>query len=59
VTHPVKVTALGGRLRYDDDQETPDTLDVAYDFGGRTILWAGLSWSSRSREYRPGWEPVV
>jgi predicted dehydrogenase len=53
VTHPVKVTALGGRLRYNDDQETPDTLDVAYDFGGRTILWEGLSWSSRSRDRIP------
>lgn len=50
VDHPVRVTALGGRFRFDDDQETPDTLDVTYDFGGRTILWEGLSWSARGRD---------
>jgi predicted dehydrogenase len=50
VDHPVRVTAVGGRLRFDDDQETPDTLDAIFDFGGSTILWEGLSWSSRGRD---------
>ena len=49
VDYPVQVTAMGGRFRYDDDQETPDTLDAVFDFGGRTILWETTSWTSRGR----------
>ena len=49
VDYPERVTATGGRFRYDDDQETPDTLDAVFDFGGRTILWESVSWSSRGR----------
>jgi predicted dehydrogenase len=53
VDYPVRVTAMGGRLRYDDDQETPDTLNAVFDFGGKTILWEGTSWSSRGRDGLP------
>ena len=56
VDYPRRVMAMGGRLRYDDDQETPDTLNVIYDFGGPTILWEGESWSSRGRD---GWPTGV
>jgi predicted dehydrogenase len=50
VDYPTRVTALGGRLRYDDDQQTPDTLDAVFDFEGRTIAWELQSWSSRGRD---------
>ncbi|HDP34145.1 MAG TPA: Gfo/Idh/MocA family oxidoreductase, partial [Candidatus Hydrogenedentes bacterium] len=44
VDYPVKVCSAGGRYRYDDDQETPDTHTVTYDFSdGKTITWEGLS----------------
>jgi predicted dehydrogenase len=44
VDYPVRVTSAGGRYRYDDDQETPDTNIVTLDFAGRTsITWEGLS----------------
>jgi predicted dehydrogenase len=44
VDYPSRVTAAGGRYRYADDQETPDTHSVSYDFGGaKTITWEGLS----------------
>lgn len=49
VDYPVHVNATGGRFRYDDDQETPDTLDAVFDFGGRTIHWETTSWTSRGR----------
>lgn len=42
--YPSQVTSAGGRYRYKDDQETPDTHIVNFDFpGGRTITWEGFS----------------
>ncbi len=32
VKYPVKVSAIGGHFMFDDDQETPNTLNVAYEF---------------------------
>jgi predicted dehydrogenase len=46
VDFPTKVTAAGSKLRYDDDQETPDTYTVAWDFGDRTMVWESVSWST-------------
>ena len=46
VDFPTRVTSGGGKYRHDDDQETPDTHLVTYDFGEKTIGWEGLSWSS-------------
>jgi hypothetical protein len=38
------VASTGGRYRFQDDQETPDTNVVTYDFPGRkSIRWEGLS----------------
>ena len=44
VDFPIRVTSAGGRYRFDDDQETPDTHAVAFEFPGRqAITWEGLS----------------
>ncbi len=44
VGHPVRVDSTGGRYRYEDDQETPDTQVATFSFEGRrTITWQGLS----------------
>ena len=44
VEFPVHVTSAGGRYHYEDDQETPDTQIVSFDFGDRkTITWEGFS----------------
>lgn len=46
VDYPIRVTSSGGRYRWDDDQETPDTHSVAFEFAGqRQITWTGLSCS--------------
>jgi predicted dehydrogenase len=51
VDYPIRVTSGGGKYRHDDQQETPDTHMVTYNFPGKkTILWEGLSWSP----YSPG-----
>jgi predicted dehydrogenase len=44
VDYPTSVTSSGGRYRYEDDQETPDTHTVCFEFEGRRqISWQGLS----------------
>ncbi|HEY2411846.1 MAG TPA: Gfo/Idh/MocA family oxidoreductase [Pirellulaceae bacterium] len=46
VDYPTRVVATGGKFRYDDDEETPDTCNIVADFeGGRTLVWEGVSWS--------------
>ncbi|MCI0333069.1 MAG: Gfo/Idh/MocA family oxidoreductase [Planctomycetes bacterium] len=48
VDYPSKVTAWGAKLRFDDDQETPDTCTVIYDCDGRLLVWEGISWTRRN-----------
>ena len=44
VDFPTQVTSSGGRYHWDDDQETPDTHTVSYEFGGKCqITWQGTS----------------
>jgi predicted dehydrogenase len=44
VDYPTHVSSSGGRYRYEDDQETPDTHVVCYEFDGRkAITWEGRS----------------
>lgn len=44
VNYPVRVTSSGGRYHFKDDQETPDTHTVCFEFlGGKQIVWEGLS----------------
>ena len=38
------MTSTGGRYCFDDDQQTPDTHTVGFEFAGKkTITWEGLS----------------
>ncbi len=46
VDFPIEVTSGGGKYRHDDDQETPDTHLVTFNFPQKkTVSWEGLSWS--------------
>lgn len=44
VDYPTRVISSGGRYVFDDDQETPDTHTVGFEFeGGAMITWEGHS----------------
>ncbi len=44
VSYPVRVSSNGGRYRYKDDWETPDTQVINLDFeGGISMTWEGRS----------------
>lgn len=44
VDYPIRVASTGGRYFWRDDQETPDTHILTFEFErGQTIAWEGLS----------------
>lgn len=47
VTYPNKVVCGGGRYFFQDDQQTPDTQLVTFDFGDRAIHWEHRTWNQR------------
>lgn len=48
VDYPTRTVSSGQRFRYADDQETPDTHVVSYEFGNQgQITWQGLSHNKR------------
>ncbi len=51
VEYPVKVSSNGGRYRYQDDWETPDTQVINLDFKeGVTMTWEGRSCNGKQIE---------
>jgi predicted dehydrogenase len=51
VDFPIKVSSNGGRYRYKDDWETPDTQVINMDFnGGVSMSWEGISCNGKSTE---------
>lgn len=51
VDYPTKVSSNGGRYRYDDDWETPDTQSINLEFDNNTLMsWEGRSCNGRSVE---------
>jgi predicted dehydrogenase len=52
VDYPIRVTSCGGRYCFDDDQETPDTHTVCFEFEGeKMISWQGHSCNSFGRDF--------
>ena len=47
---PVRVTSGGGKLFYDDDQQTPDTLVTTFDFPETCVIWEHRIWSKTGFE---------
>ena len=50
VDYPERIVCGGGRFHFDDDQETPDTQVVTYNFGDKAINWEHRTWSKRGFE---------
>jgi predicted dehydrogenase len=51
VEYPTKVTSSGGRYRYKDDWETPDTQVINLEFANNTgMTWEGRSCNGRTVE---------
>jgi predicted dehydrogenase len=51
VTYPKRVTSSGGRYRYQDDWETPDTQVINLEFDNNTLItWEGRSCNGRHVE---------
>lgn len=52
VDFPERVSAVGGKFSFDDDQETPDMLAVQYAFAKKSILWEHRLFSSHGIDGR-------
>ena len=51
VTYPTNVTSSGGRYRYKDDWQTPDTQVISLEFPNNTAMtWEGRSCNGRTVE---------
>ena len=51
VDYPTRVTSAGGRYRYQDDWQTPDTQVITLEFQNNTsVLWEGRSCNGRPVE---------
>ncbi|MGF1559371.1 MAG: Gfo/Idh/MocA family protein [Flavobacteriaceae bacterium] len=51
VDYPIRVSSNGGRYRYQDDWETPDTQVINLDFdNGMTMSWEGRSCNGKGIE---------
>jgi predicted dehydrogenase len=49
--YPVKVTSSGGRFRYKDDWQTPDTQVLTFDFDdNKSMVWEGRSCNNLNEE---------
>ncbi len=54
VKYPVRVTSSGGRYHFDDDQETPDSNIVNFEFADeKLICWEGLSCNPTPNKSQP------
>jgi predicted dehydrogenase len=51
VDYPSRVTSAGGRYRYQDDWETPDTQVIDLEFANNTLIsWEGRSCNGKNTE---------
>lgn len=52
VGYPVSVTSGGGKYFFDDDQETPDTQIVTFEYPNLSLVWEHRTWTNFGFEGR-------
>jgi predicted dehydrogenase len=50
VDRPTKISGMGRKLFFDDDQQTPDTMNINYDFGGKVLMFEMRIWNPYGME---------
>lgn len=43
--YPKSAKGMGGKIFFDDDQQTPDTMNVTFDYGGKALIWEMRIWN--------------
>ncbi|MBL8238049.1 MAG: Gfo/Idh/MocA family oxidoreductase [Bryobacterales bacterium] len=41
---PKQVSGSGAKYYFDDDQQTPDTMNITFDYGGKGLIWEMRIW---------------
>ncbi len=41
---PRRVSGSGAKYYFDDDQQTPDTMNMSFDYGGKGLVWEMRIW---------------
>jgi predicted dehydrogenase len=44
VDHPRRVAGMGAKYYFKDDQQTPDTMNISFDYGDRGLIWEMRIW---------------
>ncbi|MBL8212092.1 MAG: Gfo/Idh/MocA family oxidoreductase [Bryobacterales bacterium] len=50
VTLPDRITGMGRKMYFDDDQQTPDTMNLTYEFGDKLISFEQRLWNPYGQE---------
>ena len=50
VSYPARVSGMGRKMFFDDDQQTPDTMNITYDYGSKALIWEMRIWNPYGME---------
>jgi len=45
VDYPKTAKGSGGKFFFQDDQQTPDTMNITFDYGGKALIWEMRIWN--------------
>ncbi len=45
VDYPQTASGMGGKIFFDDDQQTPDTMNVTFRYGRKALIWEMRIWN--------------
>jgi predicted dehydrogenase len=43
--YPKRVSGMGGKFFFHDDQQTPDTMNITFDYGEEALIWEMRIWN--------------